>query len=374
MKVDGRKILIHVDLDAFFASVEMIALDLDPEVPLVIGSDPQEGRGRGIVSTCNYAARRYGIRSAMPISEAWRRCPSEPLGNAMYQGPRFALYRRASKRVMEILCKKVDRFEQVSIDEAILDVTQVCKYDSDQAFALARNRQRAIFNQTGLTCSIGIGPTRILAKVASEMEKPRGIVHIDPSQIPASIDHLEIRKIPGIGPKSATHLAESNLLLIGDLREAGPEALVEILGYRRGNRLWRAIEGDTSSQVDPIRSRKSLGKETTFARDVLDQSVVEAALNRVSAHAIERLQSLNAEAKTIEVKLRYKGFETLTHARTLIDAQAEYEPIRLISLRLLADMLDAEKPVRLVGIRLSGLIARPGYQTLLEVDQTGDFS
>ena len=204
----GPRILIHCDLDAFFAAVETLHHGLDPSVPLIIGSDPKQGRGRGIVSTCNYEARVYGIRSAMPISEAWRRCPAAPFGPATYIRGTRGLYSRASKKVMNILRGPASLFEQASIDEAYLDVTESVDGDWDAAMALAKSLQQEIQTSLNLTASFGIGPTRILAKMSSEVNKPNGIFRVMPDEVGAFFEGRSVREIPGIGPKRATQLAE----------------------------------------------------------------------------------------------------------------------------------------------------------------------
>ena len=185
IQVMAPRILIHCDLDAFFAAVETLHHNLDPDVPLILGSDPKEGKGRGIVSTCNYAARKYGIRSAMPIGEAWRRCPGPPHGPGNYLKSTRGLYSRASRKVMSILSQNADKFEQASIDEAYLDITEYCEGDWDKALAFAKRLQTKIMNELGLSTSFGIGSTRILAKMGSEENKPAGIHRTLPDLIEA---------------------------------------------------------------------------------------------------------------------------------------------------------------------------------------------
>ena len=206
-----QRILIHCDLDAFFAAVEVLHHGFDDSIPLIIGSDPKQGRGRGIVSTCNYAARAYGIRSAMPISEAWRRCPAAPFGPARYISGTRGLYSRASRKVMSILREEADVFEQASIDEAYLDVTEKIGGDWDQALALARTMQQAIMDEVGLSASFGIGPTRILAKMSSEVRKPFGIFRVLPDEILQFFEGRSLREILGVGPKRSTQMAEWGL-------------------------------------------------------------------------------------------------------------------------------------------------------------------
>ena len=202
----ASRIIIHCDLDAFFAAVETLHHNLDSSIPLILGSDPKGGKGRGIVSTCNYAARKYGIHSAMPIGEAWRRCPSPPHGPGNYLRSTRGLYSRASRKVMNILSEHADKFEQASIDEAYLDVTEYCEGDWDRALALTRDLQTIIMAQLGLSSSFGIGPTRILAKMGSEENKPAGIHRTLPDEIVNFFEGRSVREVPGIGPKTAQRL------------------------------------------------------------------------------------------------------------------------------------------------------------------------
>ena len=201
--------------------------------------------------------------------------------------------------------------------------------------------------------------------MASEIDKPDGLTHIDPNRISDIIDGRALRDIPGIGPKAATRLAEFDLTSIGEAREAGPDVLTEVLGDRRGSWLWRAIEGDTSDEVATIRTRKSIGKETTFPWDVARSARVKEALHDLCFEVQNRLIDLGAEARTIEVKLRYQGFETLVHSRTIMVETSHLRPIKDVATRLLTDMYDTDRQVRLVGVRLSNLSAHRGRQALL---------
>ena len=205
---EGGKILVHCDLDAFYAAVETLHRGLDPNVPLIIGADPKSGRGRGIVSTCNYAARAYGVRSAMPISEAWRRCPAAPAGPAMYVRGSHRLYARASRRVMTVLRAVGGPFEQASIDEAYLDVTEATGADWDKALALCEGLQREIVDATGLTASFGLGPTRLLAKMSSEERKPQGLFRLMPGDASAffeAVRALNKVDLPTFGSPTIPH-------------------------------------------------------------------------------------------------------------------------------------------------------------------------
>ena len=362
----ATRILIHCDLDAFFAAVETLIDGLDPDVPLIIGSDPKGGQGRGIVSTCNYAARKFGVRSAMPITEAWRRCPGAPLGNALYRRGRFRLYRRASQRVMRILARGADRFEQASIDEAYIDVTEHCQGDWNQAEVHARALQKAIFEDTGLTASFGIGPTRVAAKMASEARKPNGVFLVPPGGLREFFSAHPCRAVPGVGPKAAQTLAEMALHTLADVYEEGLDGLIDIFGERRAERLWRILEGQSSNEVSPLRSRKSVGKERTFSTDVMDTGLVFEKLDELVHKVTTKLHSLDITARNLEIKLRYKGFETLSHARTLPVSMDDLELFRRLAPELLAEVYDAQRPVRLVGFRVGDLEAPPNRQATLE--------
>ena len=227
-----ERILIHCDLDAFFAAVETIHHDLDPQVPLILGSDPQRGMGRGIVSTCNYAARKYGIRSAMPITEAWRRCPGGPIGPAIYMRGTRGLYSRASRKVMAILEKVADRFERTRIDEAYLDVSELCNYDWDKAHRLCQELQQEILDKVGLSASFGIGPTRILAKMGSEENNPGGTRMTMLDQVSAFFNNLSAREVAGFGRESATKLDEWGISAMSEAWEAGELSLARFTSER----------------------------------------------------------------------------------------------------------------------------------------------
>jgi DNA polymerase IV (DinB-like DNA polymerase) len=362
----GERILIHCDLDAFFAAVETLHHDLDPTVPLIIGSDPQNGQGRGIVSTCNYAAREYGVRSAMPISEAWRRCPGQPLGPALYHKGTHRLYRLAARRVMSILSEKADRFEQASIDEAYLDVTRRCRGDWHAAESLARDLQKHIMADISLSASFGIGPTRVAAKMASEARKPGGVFLVPPGGLQEFFSTHPCRAVPGIGPKAAQLLGEMGLMTLEDVYREGPDFLSQSVGERRANSLWRILEGESSSEVSALRSRKSIGKEHTFPRDVEDPSVVMEMLGTLVTRVTKKLQSLEITARNLEIKLRYQGFETLSHAMSLAVSMDDEEVFQRLAPRLLANVYDIDRPVRLIGFRLSDLEAPPNRQATLD--------
>ena len=363
------RILIHCDLDAFYAAVETLHHNLDPNVPLILGSDPKEGKGRGIVSTCNYPARKYGIRSAMPIGEAWRRCPGPPHGNGHYLKSTRGLYSRASRKVMSILSEKADKFEQASIDEAYLDVTDYCGGDWDKALALARHLQNSVKEELGLSTSFGIGSTRIIAKMGSEENKPSGIHRTLPDEIESFFEDRPVREVPGIGPKTATRLAEWGINTMSEVSEYGEIALARFTSERFASWIIRVQEGETSDDVSPLRSRKSIGKETTFEYDQTDTEKVLIHLSNLVAKVIKRAKEINVAGRLGEVKIRYQGFETHTHGRSIPVAMDDETVFMRLAHSLFAENVEIERPIRLIGFRLGNLEMPLNRQSTLDVDE-----
>lgn len=365
----ASRIIIHCDLDAFYASVETLHHNLDPDIPLILGSDPKSGKGRGIVSTCNYAARKYGVRSAMPISEAWRRCPGPPHGIGHYLKSTRGLYSRASRKVMAILSESADRFEQASIDEAYLDVTEYCEGDWDTALAFTHQIQSKIMDELGLSTSFGIGPTRILAKMGSEENKPAGIHRTLPDEIVSFFEGRSVREVPGIGPKTATRLAEWGITTVSDAAENGEIALSRFTSERFASWIMRVIDGESSDDVSPLRSRKSVGKEYTFEIDQTDCEVVLAQLSLLVSKVIRRAREMGVAARLGEVKIRYQGFETHTHGRSIPVAMDDETVFMRLANSLFAENADLERPIRLVGFRLGNLEMPSSRQSTLDFDE-----
>lgn len=360
-----ERILVHCDLDAFFAAVEILHHDLDPEKPLIIGSDPQGGRGRGIVSTCNYAARAFGIRSAMPVSEAWRRCPGHPFGPGHYIRGSRGLYTRASRQVMQILKEPAEYFEKASIDEAYLDITEQVNGDWDLAYALCRTLQDRIEKEVGLTASFGIAPTRILAKMSSEVNKPKGIFRILPDEIGDFFEGRSLREVPGIGPKRATQLAEWGFVTVDEASVLGELALGRMAGERFAAWLMQVVDGTTSSEVSQLRSRKSIGKERTFSSDQTDHEAVLEVLRSLTERVLKRSKEMGISGRLAEVKIRYTGFETHTHGRSIPVAMDEPDVFLRLADHLFATNVQHNRGLRLVGFRLGQLDMPPTRQSML---------
>lgn len=361
----GPRILIHCDLDAFFAAVETIHHGFDESIPLIIGSDPKQGRGRGIVSTCNYAARQFGIRSAMPVSEAWRRCPASPFGPGVYIRGTRGLYSRASRKVMACLREPAVLFEKASIDEAYLDVTETVEGDWDAALALAGQLQKTIKEAVNLTASFGIGPTRIVAKMSSEVNKPNGIFRVMPDEVAVFFEGRSLRDIPGIGPKRATQLAEWGYTTADELYGLGELSLSRLTGERFAEWFMRVVDGESSSVVSPLRSRKSVGKEHTFERDLDNHAEVLERLEQLVQLVMERAKHLGVSGRLAEVKIRYTGFETHTSGRSIPVAMDDEAVFKRLAQGLFATNIQPDSRVRLIGFRLGQLEMPPSRQTTL---------
>lgn len=363
------RVVFHVDMDAFYAAVEMRDDPRLRHVPVVIGADPRGGQGRGVVCTANYPARKFGIRSAMPISQAYRLAP-----HATYLRPDFSKYGPASDAVMQVLERYADVLEVVGMDEAYLDVTARCTapdgtVDWAQATSLARSLQAAVSRETGLSCSVGVAPNKAVAKIATDRRKPHGVTLAHPDALREFLDPLPVRCISGCGPKTAAALTEEGLRTIGDLATARPDHLEQRFGSH-GRWLWQLAQGDDPRPVVADHGpRKSRGNETTFGRD-------EARPERVLRVAADLLEETldhhdrrdRRSFSTLAVKVRYADFTTLTRAHSVevpFEMDRSDTPSRAwaTAQALLQPLLDG-RPVRLVGIRLSNFLEPTGQRPL----------
>lgn len=357
----GPRIILHVDMDAFYASVEARERPELANHPLVIGADPRGGKGRGVVSTANYHARRFGIHSAMPISRAYAACPE-----AVFLPPDFKKYKPASRDVMEVLGDYADVLEVVGMDEAYLDITDACNGSWANVARFCRSLQAAVKRRTGLSCSVGAAPTKSVAKIASDRKKPHGVTVVDPPQLPQFLDPLPVRVINGCGPKTAESLREQGFRTIGELARADPEYMQGRFG-KSGAWLWNVANGKDPRTVSASRgASKSRGNERTYGRDTRDASAVEA-------HALQLLEGLlggrdRRPFATVTVKVRYHDFTTLTRAHSLSipinpDNPESAALASATASALLRPLLDG-RAVRLVGVRLSSFSEPNGQRSL----------
>jgi DNA polymerase IV (DinB-like DNA polymerase) len=355
--MDSPRIILHLDMDSFYASVEERER---PEIrgkAIVVGADPKGGHGRGVVSTASYEARKSGIRSGMPISRAWALCPG-----AVYLPPHFPLYLEVSRRIMEILGRYSGNLHQVSIDEAYLDITPVKDYAAARNLALVIREE--IREKELLTCSIGIGPSRIVAKIASDFRKPDGLTVVPPEQVPGFLDPLPAGKIPGIGKKTGAGLARMGIVTIGDLRKADVQVLQSAFG-RWGLMMHELALGRDIREEREEGVSRSISREITFEEDTADPGVLLGALDEMAGDLHATLGDEGLFFRTLTLKLRFTGFITKTWSRTLPHRTNSLKGIRDLSRELLA-AAPGGNTVRLIGIRLSGLQERGEHQRSIE--------
>ena len=349
-----------MDLDAFFAAVEERE---NPELKgkaVIVGADPKGGAGRGVVSTANYIAREFGVRSAMPISKAWRLCPE-----GVYLRPNFELYEKVSEKIMEISRKYAGKFEQVGIDEAFLDITNKVR-DYEEAMKLANKMKRGVFDKEKLTCSVGIGPNKLIAKLASDYKKPYGLTAVKPEDVINFLSPLPVRKLIGVGPKTEIKLKEMGVKTIGDLAGYNKETLIKTFG-KWGAEMRELANGIDNSEVVEEHEIKSVGREVTFEEDTNDSELIFKAIDKLVDDFHYELISEHIQFKTVNIKIRYEDFETHTHARTLQFYTYDKQRIKDIAKELTLPFLNNNKKIRLVGVRVSGLKFGEKQRTLKEL-------
>jgi len=343
----GRRTILHVDMDAFYASVE--ARD-DPSIrgrPVVVGADP--AGGRGVVAAASYEARRYGIRSAMPIGEAYRRCP-----DAVYLRPRMSRYAEVSDHMFEIFRSFTDQVEPLSLDEAFLDVGASRPLFGDGP-TIARTIKQQILERERITASVGVAPSKFLAKLASDLDKPDGLVVVPASRELEFLAPLEVRRLWGAGPRAQERFRSLGVKTIGDVSCLGEEALVRAFGDATGRHFHRLSLGLDDRPVVSGRGRKSLGHENTFHRDVADRAEVRRRLFAVCDEVARRLRNEEIVGRTVVLKLRWEGFETVTRQRVLDAPANTTERLWPVALELLEAADRPKLKVRLVGISLKDL-------------------
>ena len=343
------RVILHVDLDAFFPSVEIREHQELKGKPVIVGADPKGGTGRGVVSSASYEARKFGIRSALPISKAWKLCP-----DGVYLRPHFDLYIPASNNIMGILKSHSDRFEQGGIDEAYLDISNRVK-DFDEAEVFAKDLMEEVLEKEHLTCSVGVAPNKMIAKIASDFRKPYGLTVVKPEGVKDFLFPLEVRKIPGVGPKTEKALLELKIETVKDLAFMKPEVLTRLFGAW-GARLYEFANGIDTREVIEEYETKSIGRDTTFEKDMDDEEQILRVLDELSEEVHADVIANGFKFKTITVRIRYEHFDTHTSAKSLSFYTNDLDILANNARRLMAPFLRGKKNVRLIGVRVSNLI------------------
>lgn len=348
MKNDITRKIIHIDMDAFYASVEMRDNPALKNKPVVMATHPKLTNGRGIVSTCNYKAREYGIRSAMSAQKAFELCP-----HAEFIPVNIPYYAEISKQIRSIFKRYTDIIEPLSLDEAYLDVTHN-KINAKSAIYIAKCIQRDVFKELQLTCSAGVSYNKFLAKVASDIQKPAGLTTITPDDAKTFLMELPIEKFYGVGKKSVEKLQSANIYKGKDLYTVDGTTLVEQFG-KLGFLLLQRVRGIDNSPVQPTRQRKSLGRERTYYPELASEQHVQIAIRQLSKNVAHQLQRANMKGNIVTLKIRYSNFETLTRQKKLDKHLDDETFIFQQAIELFEDYGDLNQTIRLMGVSISGL-------------------
>lgn len=340
--MEARKV-IHVDMDAFYASVEQLDHPELRGLPIAVGGDGE----RGVVAAASYEARKYGVKSAMPSVVAKRRCPS-----LVFVKPRFERYKEISTQIRTVFYAYTDLVEPLSLDEAFLDVTQN-KANLPSASMVAQAIRDDIYNKTGLTASAGISINKFLAKVASDIHKPNGQTLIAPEQVESFLLDLPIEKFFGVGAVTAEKMKRSGIANGADLKSKSLTYLQAKFG-KSGLHYYNIVRGIHNSAVNPNRIRKSIAVERTLTSNLEEQQEVLFELKKIAAELAKRIEKNNAEGKTLTLKLKYSDFTIQSKSKTASFNFQKEEQLYLTSVALLENIV-WDKPVRLVGLSLSNL-------------------
>ena len=352
-------IVAHLDLDAFYAAVEELENPSLAERPLVVGGDP---RGRGVVSTANYAARRFGIHSAMSAAEALRRCP-----HAVFLRPRHSLYRQYSDAVWETVGGIVPTVERAGLDEGYLDLAEVAR-DFAEARVLAEAVQTAVRGGTSLSCSLGVGTSKVVAKVASDRRKPGGLTVVLPGREASFLAPFDIRLLPGIGPRTEERLRRLDIATLGALAALSDTQLAALLPGKNGSMLRDRARGIDPRQLETSVEAVSISTEETFERDLTERSALHSEVRRMAGQVASYLARSGRAARTVTTKVRYTDFSIRSRSTTLPVGTDDGERIAELACALL-DRALADRPgaLRLVGVGVSGF--EPFRQLALQLPE-----
>ncbi|MEK7162475.1 MAG: DNA polymerase IV [Patescibacteria group bacterium] len=337
------RIIGHLDMDAFFAAVEERDREWLRGKPVIVGADPKGGKGRGVVSTANYKAREYGVHSAMPISKAWRLCP-----NCIFLGGNFKKYSEVSEKIMAILRKFSPVVEVASVDEAYFEING----DWKEAEKIAKKIKNEILEKEQLSCSVGIGPNKLIAKIASDFKKPDGLTIVAEEEAEKFLEPLPIRKIPGVGPKTEKKLEKMGIKTVKDAKKFSREELPH---------LYDPIRGQDDSPLVTEWEAKSIGEEETFEEDTKEAPLLVGCFESLLRQMFGRFKKSGFRGfRTISIKVRFGDFETKTRAHTLKAPASNLAVLRKEAMKLFLPFLDRrenpkEKLFRLLGVRVEKL-------------------
>jgi DNA polymerase-4 len=358
--VSYRKI-IHIDMDAFYASVEQRDNPDYRGKPIAVGGSPQ-GRG-GVVATASYEARKFGLRSAMPSKKAVQLCPE-----VIFVRPRFAVYKEVSQKIREIFGRYTELIEPLSLDEAYLDVTQD-KQNIGSAIEIAKLIKQAIKDELQLTASAGVSINKFVAKIASDMNKPDGLTFIGPSNIESFMEKLAVEKFFGVGKVTAEKMKKMGLFTGADLKKLPEDEMVKHFG-KAGRFYYQIARGIDDREVQPNRETKSIGAEDTFAYDLTEIDEMYAELDKLSQTVCNRLQHYQWKGRTITLKIKYNDFKQITRNHSVTEPLSDLEIISQVAKKLLLATDPEGKKIRLLGVTLSNfgeIVPKPKRTDQLEL-------
>ena len=358
--------ILHIDMDAFYASVEQRDHPASRGRPVIVGADPQDGRGRGVVSAASYEARAFGIHSAMPISQAYRRCPE-----GVFLPVRMSRYQAVSSHIFRSFGRYTDLVEPLSLDEAFLDVTGSLRLFGS-AEAIGRRIQTEILAETELGASVGIATNKFVAKVASDLRKPNGFVQVPPRQEAPFLQPLPIERLWGVGPKTAGRLRRMGCVIIGDVA-ARPQLELAAAFGQLGAHLWELAHGIDTREVIPEEPAQSVGAETTFPEDTADPVRIRQTVLALSEGVARRLRVEAIQAGALTLKLRDETFRTRTRSVSLSEPTDQSQDLYRTALMLLERLPSSGRKVRLLGVTASRLSDLMGswQQLSLELNPVG---
>lgn len=348
--MSNQRKIIHIDMDAFYASVEQRDFPEYVGKPIVVGGK-SEGRG-GVVATASYEARKFGIRSAMPSKKALQLCP-----HVIFVYPRFAAYKEASKKIREIFERYTDLIEPLSLDEAFLDVTEN-KKGITSAIEIAKQIKLAIKEEVNLTASAGVSSSKFVAKIASDMNKPDGLTFIAPEKIEEFMEKLPVEKFFGVGKVTADKMKGMGIHKGADLKKMTEEELIHFFG-KPGRFYYKIVRGIDNRAVQPHRESKSLGAEDTFAEDLTTLDAMNEELDKIAEVVVTRLKKYNLKGRTVTLKIKYHNFQQITRNHSFNKAINDFETIIHTVKELLIKTDLENKKIRLLGISLSNFGEMP---------------
>ena len=337
--------ILHIDMDAFYASIEIRD---NPDLvgkPVVVGGSP---KGRGVISAASYEARKYGVFSAMPASQAIRLCPQ-----AIFIKPRMRHYAEISKQIREVFFRFTSLVEPLALDEAFLDVTGCEKLFGSSA-SIAKQVRSVIRNEIGITCSAGVAPNKFLAKLASDLDKPDGLTIVDPDHVQEFLDPLPISRVWGVGKQTLKKFERLGVRTIKQLRQQSVESMKRLFGVN-SDHFWRLARGIDSRQVVPDRIAKTISHETTFSHDISERDTMRAWLTELTDQVARRMRRHDVRGKTINLKIRFSNFHTITRAQTLPEPTFSTEDLADVVEQIFTRVELDDRAVRLLGMGVSNL-------------------